>query len=171
MDFFKAVEERHSYRGPMESAPIPEDDLIKIVDAGIRAPSGCNGQTTSFIIVTNADTRGEIAKIFNNEALSSAPAIIVMYTKKHTFDFGLDFELEDYAAAVQNILLAATAMGYGSLWLDGQTRLDGNDAALSKLLGIAQDLQVRTVIPIGVAKNPGKQAPRKAFNERATWIK
>ncbi|MCL2421593.1 MAG: nitroreductase family protein [Defluviitaleaceae bacterium] len=170
MDFFKAIEARHSYRGAFEDTVVPDADLIKIVDAGIRAPSGCNAQTTSFMVVTNPALRGKIAEIFDHsEILTTAPAIIVAYTKKVTFDFGLDFELEDYGAAIENILLAATAMGYASLWLDGGTRLGGTDTALAKLLDIPVDMQVRTVMPIGVPKNPGMQAPRKAFDERVVW--
>jgi len=169
MDFFMVIEERHSYRGQFEDTAVPEADLIKIVDAGIRAPSGCNGQTTNFVVVTNETLRGEIAKLVDSNTVNTAPAIIVAYTKKHTFDFGLDFELEDYSAAVENILLAATALGYAALWLDGKTRLGGTDIALAKLLDIPSNLQVRTVIPIGVPKKQGKQAPRKSFEERVVW--
>jgi len=169
MDFFKAIEARHSYRGPFEDTAVPEADLIKILDAGIRAPSGCNAQTTSFMIVTNPVLRDKIAKLFNRETIATAPVIVVAFTKKVTFDFGLDFELEDYGAAIENILLAVTALGYAALWVDGNTRLDGKDAALAKLLDVPEDMQVRTVIPIGVPKNPGKQAPRQSFDERVTW--
>ena len=111
MDFFKAIESRHSYRAAYTDANIPETDLIKILDAGIRAPSGCNAQTTSFILVTNPELRSQISNILNSENVRTAPALIIVTTEKVTFDFGLDFELEDYGAAVENILLAATALG------------------------------------------------------------
>jgi nitroreductase len=169
MDFFKVIEARYSHRSGFEDTAVPEADLIKILDAGIRAPSGCNAQTTDFIVVTNPALRAEIAKIFDSEAVNTAPAIIVAFTKKVRFDFGLDFELEDYGAAIENILLAATALGYASVWLDGGTRLDGRDAALAKLLDIPGNMQVRTVMPVGVPKESGKQAARKSFEERVTW--
>ena len=108
MDFFKVIELRHSYRCAYTDANISEADLIKILDAGIRAPSGCNAQTTSFILVTNPELRSRIAKICGTETVRTAPALIITITEKITFDFGLDFELEDYGAAVENILLAAT---------------------------------------------------------------
>ena len=171
MDFFAAIKERHSYRGAFKNTAVPEADLIKILDAGIRAPSGCNAQTTGFIVVTNPTLRGEIAKLFDMDTVRTAPVIIVAYTKKVTFDFGLDFELEDYGAAIENILLAATALGYASLWLDGGTRLNGTDAALAKLLQIPPELTVRTVMPLGVPESPGNQAPRKALSERVEWRK
>ena len=171
MDFFEAVTKRYSHRSAYEPTVVPDEDLAKIVDAGLRAPSGCNEQTTSFIVITNSEMRAEIAKIFNSEAVSTAPAIIVAHTKKVTFNFDLDFELEDYGAAIENILLAATAMGYASLWLDGGTRLNGTDTALAKLLNLPEGQQVRTIMPIGIPKTYGKQAPRKPAEERVEWLR
>jgi len=169
MNFFETINQRYSHRTAYQPAIIPDEDLAKIVDAGLRAPSGCNAQTTSFIVVTNPTLRAEIAKLFNSEAVNTAPAIIVAHTKKVTFDFGLDFELEDYGAAIENVLLAATALGYASLWLDGGTRLNGTDVALAKLLGLESGQQVRTIMPIGVPVTQGKQAPRKPEAERVEW--
>ena len=171
MDFFTVITERHSFRGQFKDTPVPEPDLTKILDAGLRAPSGCNAQTTSFVVVTNKELRGKIAELFNSECITTAPAIIVAYTKKVKFDFGLDFELEDYGAAVENILLAATALGYASLWVDGSTRLDGKDAALAELLDIPSGYTIRTILPVGIPKEPGKQAARKPFEERVVWKK
>jgi len=171
MDFFKAIEDRHSYRGEFEEGTIPEADLVKIVDAGMRAPSGCNEQTTSFVIVTNPSLRAEIAKLINSDAVRTAPAVIVACTRRVTFNFGLDFELEDYGAAVSNILLAATALGYASVWLDGQSRLSGMHLDLARLLDIPAGQIARTILPVGVPVKPGRQPARKPFDERVTWKK
>ena len=168
MDFFEAIKSRHSYRAAYADKPVPEADLIKILDAGIRAPSGCNAQTTSFILVTNAEMRAKIAAIFDVEPVRTAPALIIAVTEKLTFDFGLDFELEDYGASVENILLAATALGYASCWWDGMTRLGSADA-LAELLEVPLGKQVRTILPIGVPLKQAVQAPRKPFDERIDW--
>jgi len=168
MDFFEVIESRHSYRGGYTNDLIPEADLVKILDAGIRAPSGCNAQTTSFILVTNPKLRAQIAEIFSVQPVKTAPALIMVVTQKVTFDFGLDFELEDYGAAVENILLAATALGYASCWYDGMTRL-GSANALAKLLNVPADKQLRTILPIGVPADKGTQPPRKPFDERVDW--
>ena len=88
MDFFKVIELRHSYRSTYKSDTVPESDLIKIVDAGIRAPSGCNAQTTNFIIVTNTELRAKISEILPNEMTKTAPALIIVISEKVTFNFG-----------------------------------------------------------------------------------
>ena len=169
MDFFTAVEKRHSFRGKYKNDPVPDSDIKKIVDAGLRAPSGCNAQTTYFTVVTNKELHDGIVKLFDMECVATAPVIIVAYTKKVKFDFGLDFELEDYGAAVENILLAATALGYASLWVDGTSRLDGRNKELAKLLDIPADYEVRTILPVGVPEKHGTQASRKPFEERVVW--
>jgi len=171
MDFFKVIESRHSYRAAFTDANIPEADLIKILDAGIRAPSGCNAQTTSFILVTNPELRSKISKILIKETVETAPALIIVVTEKVTFNFGLNFELEDYGAAVENILLAATALGYASCWLDGVTRLNGVCDAIASLLEVPPEKQVRCVLPVGVPVNQGVQPARKPFGERVDWRK
>ena len=51
MNVFEAINKRHSYRGKYKPDPIPREDLIKIMQAGLDAPSGCNKQTTSLIAV------------------------------------------------------------------------------------------------------------------------
>ena len=171
MDLFKAIEARHSYRGAFTDAPVSENDLIKIVDAGLRAPSGCNAQTTSFIIVTNKEIRSEIAKLLPNNNVITAPALIIAITEKITFDFGLDFEVEDYSACVENILLSATALGYASCWLDGQTRKGSVCGALEKLLNVPSGKHVRSILPLGIPAQSGEQAARKPFEERVGWLK
>lgn len=49
MTALEVINNRHSYRGKYESIPVPREDLIKIMEAGLAAPSGCNKQTTSLI--------------------------------------------------------------------------------------------------------------------------
>ncbi len=44
MTALEAIYNRHSYRGEYESTPVPRKDLIKIMEAGLAAPSGCNKQ-------------------------------------------------------------------------------------------------------------------------------
>jgi len=51
MNTLETIAHRRSYRGPYAPTPVPRADLIKIMEAGFHAPSGCNKQTTSFLAV------------------------------------------------------------------------------------------------------------------------
>lgn len=51
MNVLEAINSRHSYRGKYRSDPVPREDIITILKAGLVAPSGCKIQTTSLIAV------------------------------------------------------------------------------------------------------------------------
>ncbi len=78
MDVFEVIAKRHSYRGRFTDAPVPREDLIKIVLAGIQAPSGKNEQTTSFVIVDQPKVLRQIAEIVDKPACNTAKAIIAV---------------------------------------------------------------------------------------------
>ena len=76
----------------------------------------------------------EIAKIMPSRLVASAPAVIVAAFGEDDPDDIFSSEREDCAAAVQNMLLAITAMGYASCWIDGELKLEGRAEKISSLL-------------------------------------
>ena len=66
MDVFEAIAKRHSYRGPFKDQPISREDLRRIVQAGIQAPSGGNRQTTTFVIADDPQTHGFTSGVSHN---------------------------------------------------------------------------------------------------------
>ena len=63
MNVFDAIHSRHSYRGKYKNTPVPREDLIKIMKAGLAAPSGCNKQTTSLICVDDKELLKKIYRL------------------------------------------------------------------------------------------------------------
>ncbi|MGC9330037.1 MAG: nitroreductase family protein, partial [Candidatus Hinthialibacter sp.] len=122
MEFFETIEKRHSYRGPFKNLPIPREDLRRIVQAGIQAPSGKNAQTTSFVIVDDPELIPKIQALhLTNQAMQQAQAYIACFIDKNPEAIyeGYSFQVEDCAAAVENMFLAINALGYASVWIDG----------------------------------------------------
>ena len=171
MEFFDAVRSRGSYRGPFTDAEIPRSDVEQILTAGILAPSGYNAQSVSFVAVVDADLRAAIAEIAGSRpVLETAQAIIVVVMDPAaTRDKGLLFGVEDYAAAVENMLLAITSLGYASVWIDGALRSGGKAEAIAELLGIPSEREVRVVLPIGVPAEPVARHEKRGIGERA-WF-
>ena len=170
MELFETIEKRHSYRGAFAGRPVPRADLKRIVQAGIRAPSGYNGQSTSFVIVDDARLIARIGEITGNATIGRAPAVIaVVMDPAAPADKDLRFGIEDYAAATENILLAATALGYASVWFDGGLRREGRAAAVGELLAVPRGREVRVVLPVGVPAEQRQQKEKKPFGERA-WF-
>jgi len=171
MDLFGAINRRHSYRGEYQDVPVPGVDLEKIVDAGIRAPSGCNAQTTSFVIVDDPEMLKSIAQIVDKPCTSTAKAMIVCIAEHRDVYHGMSFAVEDCAAAVENMLLAITACGYASVWLDGVLRRDGVAQRIAALLEVPADREIRIMLPVGVPVEVCSQNQRQPFSERAWFNK
>ena len=170
MDVFEAIARRHSYRGAFAPRAVPRADLERIVGAGIRAPSGYNGQSTSFVIVDDPAILPRLGEVTGSALIAGAPAAIVVVmdpdaTPQKDFRFGV----EDYAAAVENMLLAVTALGYATVWMDGLLRREGRAARVGALLGVPAAREVRVILPLGAPLEAGTQKEKKPFVERA-WF-
>ena len=77
--------------------------------------------------------------------------------------------MEDYAAATENMLLAATALGYATVWMDGMTKADKANTAIRGILNVPEGKTVRTILPLGVPAEVGAPKPRKSFEERVHY--
>lgn len=158
MGALEAIRRRRSVRR-YTGDPIPRCDLETIVDAGRLAASGSNKQPWDFIVVTDRSMidRLKVAA----EWMGKAAAVIAV-----VMDPSSRWWLEDGAAAVENMLLASTALGYGSCWLEGYT-LPREDE-FKTLLGIPPAKRLLTLVPIGVpAELPSKA--KRALHDVLHW--
>jgi len=169
MDVFEAIAKRYSYRGPFVDAPVPREDLKKIVQAGIQAPSGKNEQVISFVIVDDPDLLRRIAEVVDRPVCSTAKAMIACVADPRPVFEGFSFAAEDCAAAVENMLLAMTALGYAGVWLDGALRLNNVAERLGQLLGVPAGRTIRILLPVGIAAESGSQKKKLPFDRRA-WF-
>lgn len=172
MDCFEAIGKRHSYRGPFEDRPILQADLKQIVQAGLQAPSGKNAQTTTFVIVDDYDLVRRIAAMSGaNMAQQQAHAFIacIVDVQPEAVYEGHDFQIEDCAAAVENMLLAVTALGYASVWVDGWLRVKNRAEEVGRMLGLPEGKTIRVLLPIGVPKETRFPPEKKPFDSRA-WF-
>ena len=140
MEALEAIRKRRSVR-KFTGELIPREDVEKIVDAGRLAASGSNRQPWEFIVVTNRETINQLKVAA--QWMDKAAAIIVV-----VLDPDSRWWLEDGSAAVENMLIASTALGYGSCWLEGYTL--PLEEQFKKLLGIPQEKRLLTLIPVGV---------------------
>lgn len=169
MEFFDAIAKRGSYRDSFIPQTIPHEDLLKIVDAGIRAPSGCNAQTTSFVIVDDPKLIRQIADLMNKPFCQTASAMIVCVTEVRDVFQGMEFCREDCAAATENLLLAITALGYASVWLQGILRMNDVEKKIGQLLKIPASRNVEVVLPIGIPEKAVQQNGRLSFEKRVSF--
>ena len=169
-DIFEIIESRSSYRGTYKNEKIPREDLIKIMEAGHAAPSGCNKQTTSLIAVDEPELLKELLAMIDPPVCETAPAVICVLTQKICAYRDKRFNVQDYSAAIQNMLLAIKALGYESCWYEGHITDDDNiGAKLAERLGVPEGYDLVCVLPVGIADEPLKRVSKKPFEERA-WF-
>lgn len=153
MEFFEVVNSRRSVRKYLPQ-PVARDALERIVAAGIEAPTGCNLQLKQYVIVDDPNLLAKIRPV--SRALAGAPAVIVLLIAPEGTKYG-EFWVQDASAAMQNMLLAAVALGYGACWVEGQVR--PREAELAKLLAVPDELRVWSLMPVGT---PAESPPRPA---------
>lgn len=169
MDLFTAIAQRYSYRGEFTDATVSREDLKQIVAAGIRAPSACNQQVVSFVIIDDPALLRQISAIVEKPVCRTAKAMIVCVADPRPAYANFSFAAEDCAASVENMLLAITALGYATVWLDGVLRAEDRAARIGRLLGVPAGKTVRVLLPIGVPAAPGQPQVRLPFEQRA-WF-
>lgn len=174
MELFDAIKQRYSYRGEFAKEQISRDDLIKIVNTAILAPSGCNKQTTEFVIVSDKELVSEISALPGaNPAVQTAAAFILCIIDKDPKPVyeEFSFQVEDCSTAAQNMLLAITDMGYASVWIDGWLRREGRYEKVAELISLPSEKTVRVLLPVGKPLTQGAQPDKIPFGQRVWFNK
>ena len=163
MDIEQAIRERRSIRRFQDTA-VPDEVLVRIVEAGVWAPSGGNAQTWIFIII-NEQSRIEQIKAISPGLLGAPTALIVVCQDKDlAYKKGGELGREtlsvmDAAIASQNISLQAYAEGLGSCLV-----LSFHKKGIQKLLNLPEHIVPELLIPLGYpAENP--KPPKRKFEE------
>jgi nitroreductase len=181
MDIFELIKNRRSIRR-YKNAPVDDKTLYAILEAAHWAPSWKNTQCWRFIIVRDTACKAKIAdslvKVkFDNElvdnaatsAIKQAPVLIVVCAETGKAGYGLegtpvtdkgDWYMFDIALAMENLLLAAHALGLGTVIVGG---FDAGKTA--EILGVPQGMTVVAMTPLGVPDSKGQVSPRKDLSE------
>lgn len=116
-EFLKIIKSRHSVR-EYSNRPVEKEKIRAILEAAITAPSGMNRQPWHFLVVQESENRKKVleANHIVNKWMNTAPVIIIALADKRAF-YGREEQkvyLFDLGLAVENLLLAATALGLGT---------------------------------------------------------
>lgn len=162
MDVFEAIKGRRSIRA-FKAAEFPAETVEKLIDAARWAPSAGNIQPWEFIIVRKPEIKRKLAKAALGQSfIEEAPVVIVVCADEERSARGYGargrnlYCLQDTAAAVQNIHLAAYALGLGTCWV-GAFRED----EARETLKIPEGIRPVAIIPVGYpAETPSPRSRR-----------
>ena len=146
-----------------ENREIPADKFNDLFEAAMAAPSAVAKDPWHFLLIRNRKTLDSMVKILpNGQMLRQAPAAVIVcgdISKTHANE--VSYMLQDLSAAVENLLLAATALGLGSCWLGMHPRLDRMDG-IRHLFSLPENIIPMCGIALGWPAE--KPAPRTRFN-------
>ncbi|MEM2947076.1 MAG: nitroreductase family protein [Candidatus Bathyarchaeia archaeon] len=162
MDVFEAIKGRRSIRA-FQSRDVPSGIVEKLIEAARWAPSAGNIQPWEFVIVRNPETKKRLAEAALGQSfIEEAPVVIVVCADEERSASGYGsrgrtlYCIQDTAAAIQNIHLAAYAMGLSTCWV-GAFRED----EARKILKIPEGVRPVAIIPVGYpAESPTPRSRR-----------
>ncbi len=169
MDALECIATRRSIRKFLD-IPVEFEKLGNVLDAGRHAPSAGNLQDWKFILVTDEKMRQNISKACVEQYwISTAPVFIIVCTdpektKRFYGRSGEKYSIQNGAAVVQNMLLAAHAEGLGSCWIGAF-----EDEAVKRLLSIPDSIIVQAIVPLGYADEV-VPVPLRFTLENVTYI-
>ena len=185
MELFEAIKTRRSIRR-YKSDPVDDKKIEAILEAGRWAPSWANTQCWRFIVVRDPEVRAMVAGTFKKSEIrgeivdnpmvkvfNTVPVLIVVCAEEgksgkkpgaggagdYFTDKG-DWFMFDAALAVENMVLAAHALGLGTVIIG---TFDARQA--EKVLGVPQGYRIVTIFPVGVPDQEAKVPPRKELAE------
>jgi nitroreductase len=148
-----------------ENKEVPKDVLDKILEAGRQSPSAANRQPYHLIVLTDAEIKKKLSGGMFNRFIQHSHVTIVGCANTGAILTG-KWSIVDTTIALQNMVIAAWAVGVGSCWIG-----DFKEEEVKRLLNIPNNWKVVALIAIGYpAEHPGPKS-RKPIGEIVSYNK
>jgi|UniRef100_A0A7V3VSQ0 nitroreductase len=162
METIEAIKKRRSVRKYIDR-PISKEIIEDIVNCGRLAPSGNNSQPWHFLVVTKKSDLEFVSKSATyGKFIKEAGACVITFCEKSN-----RHNLEDGAAATENIILAATDYGLGTCWVAGYDR--SYEEEIKKYFKVPNDLRMISIVPIGYTNDEPKMPQKRGLDEVLHW--
>ena len=157
MKIDQIIRQRRSIRQYVKRMP-GDEDIQKVLKAGIWAPSGLNNQPWKFKLVKDAAQRSGLAKFTKYaEVIKEAPVVICVF-----LDCGATYNREKdimaVGACIQNMLLQAYELGLGTCWLG---EILNKRQEVEKFLNTNSDYELMAVVALGYSDEEVTRGCRK----------
>lgn len=170
--FYQLAADRHSCRKYLPQTP-EKSVIMAVLDAARLAPSACNKQPWTFVVVcrdTDPELHAAVAASYGRDWATEAPVLIVACGDRSVSwkrpEDGWDSLDVDMAIATEHLCLAATALGLGTCWI-----CNFKPEAMREALNCPEDIVPVAMTPLGY---PDPEAawsnrPRKELDEIVRW--
>ncbi|MEN6449347.1 MAG: nitroreductase family protein [Thermoguttaceae bacterium] len=169
MDALEAIHSRRSVRR-YEDRPVPEELIQKLLAAAAAAPSARNQQPWQFVVIDDRKALAEIAAANPNAQMARHAPLGILICGDLELETSPGYWVVDCAAATENMLLAAHALGLGAVWTGvypRQERMDG----LRRITNLPEGVIAHSLVVVGYpAEHPSRQDRYRPDRvHRNTW--
>ncbi|MDL2313963.1 nitroreductase family protein [Desulfovibrio sp. OttesenSCG-928-C14] len=158
METLKAIHSRRSVR-KYTAEKVSEQDLRKLLDAAMVAPSAGNAQPWHFIIIDDPEILKQIPALNQYAAMAKNASLAILVCADLKLEKYPGFWVQDCAAAVQNMLLAACDLGLGAVWT-GIEPIPERGEGFAKLFKLPENVKPLGLVVIGHPDQQGKEEIR-----------
>jgi len=157
VDTLQTIFERRSIR-KYKPDPIPAEDLKQILEAGRQAPSAANRQPWHFVVVSDPEQKRRVAQACNGQMwMADAAYILVAAGLPQVSN---KWYKVDVTIAVENMVLAARSLGYGTCWIGAF-----DPEKVKTACRLPDETEVVVCSPLGVPDVSPPARDRKAWDE------
>ena len=161
MELLEGIYTRRSVRN-FSDGPVAGDHVMEIIRAGSWAPSGLNNQPWRFVVVRDKGLRSGLAGLTRyGRIIEGAPVAIAVFCDREAMYHDVK-DHQSIGACLQNMLLAAHALGLGAVWL-GEILKSAEE--VRGLLELPRQMELMAVVAVGHPKDRNQGSTRKDLKE------
>jgi nitroreductase len=184
MDAIAAIHSRHSIKN-VKPDPVPREVIEKFLSAAVQAPNHYKVRPWRFVVLTG-QSRERLGEVMAASFYARFPVVVDTALEKErqkplraplliavAVDKSAEPKVKEIenicatAAACENILLAAHALGLGAIWRTGDAAQDEN---IKKFLGFEPDQHLIGFLYIGYPEMALEYPERPSFEDRTVWM-
>lgn len=154
MDVIEAIMTRRSIR-TFKPQPVPRELVEALLRAAMQAPSAGNQQPWHLVVVDDRALLDQVPAANPNAAMAAGAPLAILVCGDTRLELHPGYWIQDCTAALQNLLLAAHALGLGAVWTGITPRVE-RVAAFKKLLGLPAEVEPLGLVVLGY---PAVQVP------------
>lgn len=143
MDVFEALFTRRSIRKYTDGA-VSDADVETMLKAAMLAPSAKNERPWAFVVVRDAETRAALSEATPYVKMAAQAPVVIVVCGDLNEDKAGGRMVQDCAAAIENLLIAARGLEIGTVWCALHPDA-GREANVRRILGIPEH-----VVPVGL---------------------
>lgn len=163
MDAIEALKGRRSVR-VYDDRPVPKETIEEIIDTARLAPTANNVQPWEFVVITDPEIRVKIARLTDwGKFIAQSGACVAVYTR------AVKHYLEDGSAAIENILVAAYALGLGTCWVAGYGKDYGEP--IREMLGVPEGYKLVGLVALGYPGEKPEAVEKRDLSDVLHWEK